>query len=471
MSGIIKVNFPLNALKQNEGLIDLQDLNTIWEYYIAENLSCGLVRDSLNNSSGYEGCIAKNFFQPNENSWQFDLEKIKWSDGTFVSPSDIEGWIKNIFEKKYRHLGIKKEMKDYTYDSSANSLLIVFNKKVGTEILHELSLADASFVSSDPKSKSWNKTIGPFYVESWDWENGSLILNKNDYFINKNSNFPSRVIIANKKFELFEQSDFLAEFDLFPISIFFKKDSLEKIRKNGSKLFISNPVASCYFSFNRLNISSERQSTRNQFHEAIQQFKSSFDIQKHSEKNFSNEEQVIPEGFQGRINHYKIDLNKSSSNTEESLKIKIQVHPYFKEIIDFEKKLKSSLLDNGFEVEIIFMKNPHVIADHDVFAAMNSFLGNQMDVSGSWEFLLGSEKSPLGQWRYLVQKEYDEAFKATGKIEREKAFQTLHKKVLDENIAIPLFVGSQKYYVSDRIDVSAWSKLDARMRFYQIKMK
>ncbi len=463
----LNVVFPIHELKNNKNIIDPNNLNTVWEYYLFENLSCGLVRDSQTEAAGYSGCIAEKFFQENKKNWTFQIRKMKWSNGEDVTAVEVENWISNLLNKNFRHLKYLKNVESFFFQKETMLLKLNFKDEVSTEILHELSLSDASLYVTP---LNWTKTSGPYSVKNSDMDKMEIVLKKNEYSPLAVSNMPESINMSRPSIEKIIEMAQSKSTDIIPVSSIVRKSVYEQIKFKNSEFFSSSANQVHYFIINKNCDLSKNSNLRAIFNEGIINFQKEIDIESKSDRRLYIENQLIPYGFHGRVDDY-ISSSRDDISIGNKIKINISIFTYLKDYPELIELLVNEFKKKNILVNFIYSDRPFESDSNDVFAVMNSFLGNQMDVSGSWEFLLGSEKSPLGQWRYLVQKEYDEAFKATGKIEREKAFQALHKKVLDENIAIPLFVGSQKYYVSDRIDVSAWSKLDARMRFYLIKMK
>src|SRR5690349_8556483 len=80
--GRLEVLFPLVYLTHSDRIIDPSDLKTDVEYYLLENLAVGLLRDSMDGSSGYGPALATAWRQASERRWEFDLRKDnRWSDG------------------------------------------------------------------------------------------------------------------------------------------------------------------------------------------------------------------------------------------------------------------------------------------------------------------------------------------------------------------------------------------------------
>lgn len=463
----INVFFPVSTLLKNKGLVNPSDTETIWEYYLLENLSCGITRDSKKSSSGYDGCLSDKFYQEDDFTWIFKLKNTKWSDGSSISTDDISEWVNNLTDKEFRHIKYFKNLKNFNFDADSKVLKLVFNKKTGTEILHELSLADAAVYKANSQEKNWNVTSGPYFVQSVDKENSKITLSKNKFYFELPNDAPDTITLLQPEGDKAIKMVLEKKIDIYPITATASENQFEKLNVNNNKFFISIPTGIQFFKFNTKNPYVKNRSARLLLFKALSDAFSEFHIPEGLNKRIFKETQLIPEGFSGRLREHIESWQVESDKFQEE-PIKLCLYKYLENHTSLIENIKKNFLNYGLKTEIFFEKMPY--ENRECMVAMYTFVGNQLDVSGSWEFLLGTKDSPLGEWKHLVQKEYDEAFLATGKEAREEAFAKLHKKVLDENIAIPVFIGSQAYYVSDRIDVSSWSKIDARMRFWQIKI-
>jgi len=58
MENPVKVLFPTKFLIPSNALLNPHNTETIWEYYLLENLSCGLVLDDSRSPDGFRGCLS-----------------------------------------------------------------------------------------------------------------------------------------------------------------------------------------------------------------------------------------------------------------------------------------------------------------------------------------------------------------------------------------------------------------------------
>jgi len=100
-----------------------------------------------------------------------------------------------------------------------------------------------------------------------------------------------------------------------------------------------------------------------------------------------------------------------------------------------------------------------------------NFVGNQLDPSGSWSFLFSKPHGVLSNWEPEVRAEFKAANQESTGMEKEQNLEKLHFKVLSQFIAVPIYVGSNRYFLSERVDASKWNKFDSRLRLYQLRIR
>ena len=69
----LKVIAPLQVFAGADKLLDPHNLQYVFEYYLLENLSVGLVRDNPKVAGGFEGILARSFRQLSPRVWRFHL--------------------------------------------------------------------------------------------------------------------------------------------------------------------------------------------------------------------------------------------------------------------------------------------------------------------------------------------------------------------------------------------------------------
>jgi len=459
----------ISVLNDGPELLDPQNTESVWQYYLLENLSCGLIRDSKTAPSGYEGCIAEHFFQPDPNTWIFKLREIKWSDGTQVSKSDIDSWMSKLRLENSRHIQFFKQVETVVFDENSRELRVHFRLPIANELLHELSLADASLIPKDYKTLGWGRTVGPYYVKSWSKSNNLLLLSANKYSPFFNSQMPQEVELkqlldSNKRSELFKS----IKIDLALVNAMGSPHVARTLVKNAPQIYECHPNLILYFNLNYKNKLAMNSVARQEFAELIKKIQINFKPPAEDFSTLRAETQMIPEGFNGRIaeNTQKNELLK---NVLIGHTLKIKFFSGFNENEYLLTLLRKTFADAQIKIEAEFSDDVST-QDEDNFASLIGFAGNQLDPSGSWSFLLFSPEAPLHPWLSEMSSKFQSP--KSGVVGRDETFfQDLHREVLSKHYAVPFLVGSQRYLLSDRVDASGWNRFDSRIRFYELRMR
>ena len=184
----ITLHFPLKHIWKNTNLINPEKLETIYEYYLLENLAVGLVSDDSSTASGYGEAIADSWEIVNDKEWKFHLNpKAKWSDGASIKASEIENHLVRISKSNSLHLKQIKHIQSVTNDGQW--IYITFTKPVDLTILHELSLSDSFLLKYIDGKIDWSVTSGAFYVKN-NAKDDQLQLSKNKHFLKAELNYP-----------------------------------------------------------------------------------------------------------------------------------------------------------------------------------------------------------------------------------------------------------------------------------------
>ncbi len=466
VTGNLRVHFPLYLLKSGQELLNPSDTASIWEYYLLENLSCGLVRDAKSKAIGYEGCLSDRFFQANESNWTFHIRSLKWSDGSDLSAMQINRWFGQIVREDHRHIRYLRDLKGYSFDEDTRLLSLDFNSKVDDGILHELSLADAALVPDDFKTVGWKKTVGPYFVANWDSEKSELHLKRNPYSPLGNEGSASDITLfyisdPDERENLF--SKFTA--DLVPVSVMADPKVASGYRQLPAKEFVGHPTHISFFYFNRKNRDATIDKNRAIFAKLIRSFASE-NQELIGSYGWSVESQMIPDGFKGRLEKEALSFSSSEGSLPSSLRIVLPTS--YKAFSSYVSSLTEYFQKHGTELTVDFA--PSLEPKNNYFAGLLTFVGNQMDPSGSWSFLTSpGGGGVLHDWLDEVHDEYSAAFSESNRIQKERAFKVLHGAILARHLAVPVTIGSLRYFYSDRIDLSGWNKFDSRLRLYEIK--
>jgi ABC-type transport system substrate-binding protein len=458
--------YPVNYLRSDASLIDPHNTNTVWEYYLLENLACGLVRDSKTSPTNYEGCIAESFYQADPQTWIFKIRPLLWSDGNKVSKDDVLAWMRRLGSSSIRHVKFMRLADEIIFDEQSRNLSIRFKKPVGDVLLHELSLADAGLFDLDFKINAWKKTVGPYQVKSWDGTVLTLDANKNSPLYN--DDIPKTVVLRDirpdeNRDRLFENTDV----DIVPVGVHVDPRLNAGLFPNAPQIWESQSMSIVYFWINKSNRDANDAKLRQRFAKAVATARPQIaDITTGYQK-FVPHNQLIPMGFKGWLANY--DEKQSLPETERSPTVTLTIR--YPRNYEGWPKLADALIANcrdvGIELQLKPASSVAEIEPSD-FAYLANFIGNQLDDSGTWAFLVGSKLGPMFPWKEIVAEKFESAY--SGSLQTNtRRFDDLHQAILDSHIAIPLMLGKQRYLLSKQIDANNWNKFDARMRFYLLR--
>jgi MarR-like DNA-binding transcriptional regulator SgrR of sgrS sRNA len=464
----VSILFPLGLLKPGPELLDPDNTETIWEYYLLENISCGLVRDSKLSATGYEGCIADKFYKEDPKTWVFHIPHIQWSDGSNLTSEEILNWIKMLKDGHKRHITYIKLSNSIAFIESERLLKIQFPFEIDETILHELSLADSGLFPSNFKNDGWIKTIGPYFVKSWNYSENLLQLSANQHSPLFRKEMPkianlTKLSNPNLRGEIFKSINF----DVVPIVASANPTKTKLVLRNAPQIWSSHPMDISFFYFNYKNPQARDIKNRIVFANAVKELRGFINSLTDLDCPFSPEEQLIPTGFHGRISSRQI--NAPQKKLSELLKIKIRLNAMFKDQQNLTIKMKEVFLRHRIELEIEYSDRSEFNSEE--FGGTYSFLGNQMDASGSFTFLTTPPYGPLSPWQNEYKNIQNLALSNTMLSDRLKNIEEFHEFILNKFIAVPLMIGTQRYLLSDRIDTSSWNQFDSRLRIYEIRWK
>jgi MarR-like DNA-binding transcriptional regulator SgrR of sgrS sRNA len=463
----VQILFPVVLLKPGPDLLDPDNTETIWEYYLLENLSCGLVRDSKFSANGYEGCIAERFYQEDDNTWVFNIRQLQWSDGSQVTAQEVLTWIESLRSSSKRHIRFLKLADKVDFDEHSKQLKIHFPFKMDTMILHELSLADSGLLPTAFIEKGWGKTIGPYSVEEWTGSTLKLVANKFSPLYRPE--MPQKAVLTKladprQRAQIFKSIDL----DIVPLSATSNPKNASLVLPNAPQIWTSHPMAISFFYFNSKSKLAQNLANRNEFAAIVSEFRPQVLELTKEVLPCVPETQLVPDGFSGRLD----SVHSPSQAARGDLKhIKIKLDNVHKESGALLDGLKATFKNHGIDLEFNFSDKGALAFESDEFAGVYGFLGNQLDASGSWAFLAGPPNGPLSPWMHEYKPIYDKIFHSNDIKDRQKNLKILHQEVLEKVIAVPLMVGSQRYLLSEKIDASRWNQFDSRLRIYDLQWK
>jgi MarR-like DNA-binding transcriptional regulator SgrR of sgrS sRNA len=464
--GSLNVIFPISRLKPEVALLDPENTESVWEYYLLENISCGLVRDSRDSSLGYEGCLAERFYQEDPRTWVFYLRDLKWSDGSEVTSNEIENWFNNLRFKPHRHIRFLPLVENFEFDPKTRKLVLFFLRPMDHSVLHELSLADTGFFPSDYKKTGWSKTVGPYFVKTWDIANGLLVLSSNKFSPLFRKAMPETVLLQNvTSFEGNEKLFKQLNIDIVPSTAFMDSALLKIYKNNSAQEFQSHPSSILFWYFNFRNAETQSVDVRKRIAQILEKFRAEIRSIFPEDLKIGPETQMIPDGFNGRLDRLEANLFGSHDGRIIS-KVRVRIPTPLKNFPQLGQKLTEVFKRDGILLEVFYDDSPDLLTEDS--ARIYLFVGNQLDSSGSWSFLMGPPLGPLNPWMPNFKSEFDAVFSASDWLNRLSASKELHKKLLNDAYAIPLFVGGHRYFFSKRVDASRWNSFDSRLRFYEL---
>ena len=456
----LRVKYSLSALKASNDLFDPTDHESIYTYYLAENLGVGLVRDEPSSPVGYSPMIAETWKWDGDKEWQFKIRKsLKWSDGSPIMVSEIVEHLRDLGSGTHRHLSAMRSM-DKINVVDERTIVLTFRNKMSEILLHELSLADAVLYKKDSIGRPiWNVTSGPYFVSGYK-SNENLVLEANTNSVIYNKYSPQRVemipLVSNKGTLSLGESDVAT----VPSPIF--SESSQQLIESAPKIKQGAASSIYFFGFNESHPLTRSLKGRQELRNLLQSAFASLSLP----QGLSFESQMIPKAYDGRLEH--AEELKSNFKVEKlaGKTVTLVVTKSFRNLgsaaID---KLNETFKKNNVKLDLkemgYFEPNPK----NDHLARLVIFSGNQSDASGSWNFHLvkGGALMPF------IEEIKSKFFKDPENKNSKKVYLELHKHVLDNAYLIP-FLAEQTYTVhSERVNLDRWNPFDMRMRFYEVR--
>lgn len=468
--GYLRVHYLLNKLKEAPLYVVPTDTDSVWEYYLLENLSCGLMRDDQFASIGYIGCLAESWEQVNPYTWQFTLRtNLKLSNGQELSAQSIFDYYSDFLKNgKSRHLKLLRNVKNIKLVGQVMEL----NFSVVTDrvVLHELSLADAVYVDPNQNAlEPWKVTVGPYAIDYAKTTNSNLrlVANPNSQLYQKG--MPTVVdMFQLQKIE--DQQKLFTEdqpVDFMLLATQSNRDTMNRLKLNGAihEVFAKTNVV--YFYFPNESIATRDGALRKSFSDAVQAAKNRASWI--ADNSVSAWDQMIPPGFSGFCDNppqTKSEIRQITPQKEILIWLRIPIANLSKDFLEvFEAEIRSRKIAD----KITYTEAK---PNGKYFAALMGFLGNQQDPMGSWSYLIASENAPLGafanEYKIYFQKLEDST---STKIDRVQISSEIQCKVLSEAHAVPVIVGSFHSLRSERVDVSRLNRFDNRVRLYEMRMR
>lgn len=457
---VLRVGFPLAFIRQDQKILDPDNTDTVYQYYLLENLAVGLVRDSSQSPSGYEPCLAESWERPSPNRWIFRLKPaLAWSDGTPIKPSDIAAHIESLSHRPHRHILYLKKLVRATVEGDA--LILDFSSPVNDGLIHELSLADAALLRSDTISGGWRAVSGPYSVESYE-PGKRLLLLKNPHYQGP-AGYPERVELVNFTMDTIGSFFDTVDIDLLKVPAPVFRAANQKVLAHAPQVIKGYPTWMYYFYFNPKKPLWRDAQARKDFGLIVEQALAGFKM-----PNFSPERQLIPEGYSGHLDSAP-KLQGSPDGRLTGRRFKVNLLPSFTEAPQFTDAMR-----DGFakaKVSLDFGSAWDFEPGDEADVQMTQFAGNQRDAMGSWQFMFSPDHGDLAAFRAEAEPFFARIIAADGKEGREAVLRDLHDHVLRGVYAVPLFIEADVLAASKRVDLSRLNPFDMRLRFYDVQWK
>lgn len=460
-SKTLRVGYPLFVLRQDQTILDPRNTDSVYEYYLLENLAVGLVRDSSQSPSGYGPGIAESWERLSPTRWSFRLRpELAWSDGTPIDPALVAAHIVSLSREKHRHIVYLKKLLSATTEN--RDLILEFSAPTNDGLIHELSLADSALLHPDNLTKDWRVTSGPFSVESYA-HGESLLLKKNPHY-RAHSGYPERVELVG--FTMDTIGDFFdsVDIDLLKVPLPSFRGSNPKLLAKAPQILRGYPTWIYQLYFNTEKPLWRDVNARRDLALIIEQALKGF-----SYADLVRESQLIPKGYSGHIEG-GTEQKGSSPGILAGKRLKIYLLPSFSDGPQIGAALKAGFAKAGVALDVGYRKDlPTMEPDSDL--QMTLFAGNQRDAMGSWQFMFSPDHGYLRYFRPKVEPFFDRIMASDDKGGREANVRVLHSHVLKEVYAVPLFIETDILAASKRADLSRLNPFDLRLRFYEVQWK
>ena len=462
----LQVLFPLKFFKPDSRLVDVTNLNTVYEYYLVESLAAGLLRDTPTSQDGYTPLLAESWHQPKPNEWQFKIRTdLTWSNGEPLTGEQIANHFNRISRRESRHLLALKRLEATTFNAEQQILTMMFHGETNSSLLHELSLADAVVTYPGPRGDDWSVTSGAYSVDHYDPAGLVLDLKINPNSITANATSPKSIHLFYPK----DKSKLIGAFKEYPVDLYSQpaqpyRKMVRTIRQQAKQIYPGHPNTISFFSFNPKHELATNEAARKALGTIVSEAFRSFPW----DDSVQYDEQLIPPGYAGHINRYTRISSPGDALSGKS--VLLIVPAGFRELPDTTLRLKSVAKTHGAELEIAYADDD-LPATMKPFASFRNFKGNQVDPAGSWNFLFNGEDSELGMFLGEVSKLLSTATMASDEGQRNKILEELHRQVLDRAYAIPFMIEADAILASDRVTLNNINPFDLRLRFYDVVWK
>jgi MarR-like DNA-binding transcriptional regulator SgrR of sgrS sRNA len=457
------VLFPFGVLKDSPALLDPKNTQNTAEYYLLENLTCGLVRDSLSDPRGYAGCLAERWKQITPTEWKFWIStKAQWSDRSPITLEQIRDHLLDLKQNPTRHIQMLRKLQDVVILRDERALTLKFSTPMGEWLLHELSLADSGILPINYASKGWGVTAGAYSVVSYKPKQ-ELILKLNPEHPFSTPHSPRTVRLFRVP-TLEEQVEALktGKMSLYSAAAFTWQKRFREFDKVGVKILEGFPNTIHFLVPNLEHPEAKAAENRSAFANLVQKT-----ARETNSDRLTPETQMLPQGYAGRLEKTPM---RSKSALKPGTRLDLEVWAEWKEHPEFFDRLVTNAKDLGLDLRVHYSGGKEKIPQGIIpFAKTSAFKGNQKDALGSWSFLFNETNGDLKRSLPQFASKLTQSIQASTPVEREQALASIHTDVLAGNLAIPTFAERSRTYHQSNIDLSAWNIYDTRLRLYEVR--
>jgi MarR-like DNA-binding transcriptional regulator SgrR of sgrS sRNA len=315
-------------------------------------------------------------------------------------------------------------------------------------------------------------TSGPYYVKEYvSGPTGKLKLKLNPYSPIRQDASPDEATLlqygsTDEQVAAYKDGNL----SVFSAPAFTWLKRFREFDKLNGKIIEGHPNAIHFIVPNLLNQDGKDLKIRKSFAAFLQKTAHEHLKSKRSSDRLIIECQMIPIGYSGHLDD--VSLPKPEISTLKGKKLRIHAHKHWVENPAFFDDLVESARANHFQIEVHYVNYSQTSPeDTEHFGKVMIFKGNQKDSLGSWSFLFSEGRGALRHSRNNFQTQLEQAAKETHPIARTEIIQRIHRRVLEEALAIPVFAERSRTYHKPELDLSAWNPYDMRLRIYDIRVK
>jgi MarR-like DNA-binding transcriptional regulator SgrR of sgrS sRNA len=450
------VAFPLSTLRQDKRIVDPEDTRYLAQYYLLENISRGVVSDSLESPDGYSPGLAKTWTRLSSRRWAFEIDpELRWSDGTAITASQIAAHLLRLRKGRHRHIVYLKNLASAETDGFR--IVLSFKTPTNAGLIHELSLADSFLIHPRNAQGDWSIGSGPYVVERF-FPGKSLTLRRNPNFPGS-AEAPEHVELINVPWEtrpkMFEEQ----KVDFYRMIGPHFARSNQPILAAAPKTYRGYPTCIYYLAFKPGYAPARSVAIRREIARIVKSSLSGIRLPE-----LTSESQMVPNGFAGRLPKFGLpDRPAGPVTLPRSLTIGLE--PAYRSAPQVADTLIRQFKRKGVAVEISYR------GDKTSDLNLCDFVGNQRDALGSWRFLLSPRQGDLRAALPVVHGLITQAVSAEDPKTRDSLLRQIHRTVLADAYAIPLFIEPNVFLHSRRINLTRINRFDMRMRFYDVRWR